>query len=47
VQTELIAKQVEQTLLGRTTASRKAEISRARARMRELRGADAAAPRRR
>ncbi len=47
VQTELIAKQVEKTLLARTTASRKAEILRARLRMRELRGGDAAAPRRR
>jgi circadian clock protein KaiC len=46
VQTELIAKQVEQTLLGRTTASRKAEIMRGRVRMRELRGGDAAVPRR-
>ncbi|HME39573.1 MAG TPA: circadian clock protein KaiC [Steroidobacteraceae bacterium] len=46
VQTELIAKQVEKTLLARTTASRKAEILRGRVRMRELRGADAAAPRR-
>jgi circadian clock protein KaiC len=46
VQTELIAKQVEKTLLARTTVSRKAEISRGRVRMRELRGADAAVPRR-
>lgn len=46
VQTELIAKQVEKTLLGRTTASRKAEIMRGRVRMRELRGGDAAAPKR-
>jgi circadian clock protein KaiC len=46
VQTELIAKQVEKTLLARTTASRKAEILRARLRMRELRGGDVAAPRR-
>ena len=46
VQTELIAKQVEKTLLGRTTASRKAEILRGRVRMRELRGGDAATPRR-
>jgi circadian clock protein KaiC len=43
VQTELIAKQVERTLLARTTASRKAEILRGRVRMRELRGGDAAA----
>jgi circadian clock protein KaiC len=46
VQTELIAKQVEKTLLARTTASRKAEILRGTVRMRELRGGDAAAPRR-
>lgn len=46
VQTELIAKQLEKTLLARTTASRKAEIVRGRARMRELRGGDAAAPKR-
>jgi circadian clock protein KaiC len=46
VQTELIAKQVERTLSARTTASRKAEILRGRVRMRELRGGDAAAPRR-
>jgi circadian clock protein KaiC len=46
VQTELIAKQVEKTLLSRTTASRKAEILRGRVRVRELRGGDAAAPRR-
>jgi len=46
VQTELIAKQVEKTLLASTTASRKAEILRGRVRMRQLRGADAASPRR-
>ncbi len=46
VQTELIAKQVEKTLLARTTASRKAEILRGRVRMRELRGGDATVPRR-
>jgi circadian clock protein KaiC len=45
VQTELIAKQVEKTLLARTTVSRKAEILRGRVRVRELRGGDAA-PRR-
>jgi circadian clock protein KaiC len=44
VQTELLAKQVEKTLLARTTESRKGEVSRRRARMRELRGADAALP---
>jgi circadian clock protein KaiC len=46
VQTELIAKQAEKTLLARTTVSRKEAILRGRVRMRELRGADAAAPRR-
>jgi circadian clock protein KaiC len=46
VQTELIAKQVEKTLLASTTASRKAEILRGRVRMRELRRGDAAPPRR-
>ncbi len=43
VQTELIAKQIEKTLLARTTASRKAEVLRGGVRMRELRGGDAAA----
>jgi circadian clock protein KaiC len=42
LQTELVAKQVEKTLLARTTESRKRELSRGRTRMRELRGADAA-----
>jgi circadian clock protein KaiC len=41
LQTELVAKQVEKTLLARTTQSRKGELSRGRTRMRELRGADA------
>jgi circadian clock protein KaiC len=46
LQTELIAKQVEKTLLTRATEGRKQEASRGRTRMRELRGADAAkAPR--
>jgi len=40
LQTELLAKQVEKTLLARTTESRKGELSRGRIRMRELRGAD-------
>jgi circadian clock protein KaiC len=40
LQTELVAKQVEKALLTRTTASIKGELSRRRARMRELRGAD-------
>ncbi|MEO7010220.1 MAG: ATPase domain-containing protein, partial [Caldimonas sp.] len=40
LQTELIAKQVEKTLLARTTESRKKELSRGRSRNRELRGAD-------
>jgi len=42
LQTELVAKQIEKTLLERTTQSREGELSRVRARMRELRGADAA-----
>jgi circadian clock protein KaiC len=41
VQTELIAKQLEKTLLARTTASRKAVILHGNVRMRELRGGDA------
>jgi circadian clock protein KaiC len=40
LQTELAAKQVEKTLLARTTASRTGDVSRRRAIMRELRGAD-------
>jgi circadian clock protein KaiC len=44
VQTELLAKQIEKTLLARTTASRKAEVLRGTVRMRELRSGDAAAP---
>ncbi len=42
VQTELLAKQVEKTLLERTTASRKGELSRGHTRIQELRGGDAA-----
>jgi circadian clock protein KaiC len=41
VQTELIAKQLEKSLLARTTASRKAVILHGSERMRELRGGDA------
>lgn len=41
LQTELLAKQVEKTLLARTTESRKGEMSRGRTRIRELRGGDA------
>jgi circadian clock protein KaiC len=41
VQTELLAKQLEKTLLARTTASRKAVIRHGSVRMRELRGGDA------
>ena len=44
VQTELLAKQVERTLLARTRASRESEQERGRTRMRELRGADALLP---
>jgi circadian clock protein KaiC len=46
VQTELVAKQTEKTLLASTTAGRKAEVLRGGVRMRELRGGDAAAPKR-
>jgi circadian clock protein KaiC len=46
LQVELEAKQVEQALLARTTESRKGELSRGRTRRGELRGADAAIPRR-
>jgi len=42
LQTELLAKKVEKTLLVRTTASRKGELSLGRIRMRELRGGDEA-----
>jgi circadian clock protein KaiC len=41
LQVELEAKQVEKALLDRTTESHKGELSRGRARMEELRGADA------
>jgi circadian clock protein KaiC len=46
IQTELVAKQVEKTLLARTTASREGELSRGRKRMRELRGGDSVVPKR-
>jgi circadian clock protein KaiC len=42
LQTELLAKQVEKTLLAHTTQSRKGELSRGHTRIRELRGGDAA-----
>jgi circadian clock protein KaiC len=42
LQTELVAKKVEKTLLAKTTESREQELSRGRVRMRELRGGDAA-----
>ena len=42
METELLAKQVEKTLLDRTTQSREGELSRGRIRMRELRGGDRA-----
>ena len=42
LQTELVAKQVEKTLLSRTAETRALEESRGRLRMRELRGGDAA-----
>jgi circadian clock protein KaiC len=44
LQTELVAKKVEKTLLTRTTHSREGELSRGRTRMRELRGGDSALP---
>lgn len=44
LQTELVAKKVEKTLLTRTTEGRARELSRGRIRMRELRGGDAASP---
>jgi circadian clock protein KaiC len=47
LQTELVAKQVEKTLLARTTATRAGELSRGQARMRQLRGADGSARSRR
>jgi circadian clock protein KaiC len=40
LQTELVAKQVEKALLNRTTESQERELTRGRARVRELRGAD-------
>jgi circadian clock protein KaiC len=40
LQTELLAKQVEKTLLTRTRAAREGELERGRARMQELRGGD-------
>ena len=42
LQTELVAKKVEKTLLSRTTESREKAMTRGRIRMGELRGADAA-----
>lgn len=42
LQTELVAKQVEKTLLNRTTATREGALSRGRIRMQELRGGDVA-----
>lgn len=44
LQTELVAKQVEKTLLTRTSESREREVKRGRRQMREMRGADALAP---
>ncbi|MBE0546999.1 MAG: circadian clock protein KaiC [Rubrivivax sp.] len=42
LQTELVARQVEKSLLAQTTESRDEELSQGRSQMRELRGADAA-----
>jgi len=44
LQTELVAKQVEKTLLARTRESREGELARGHDQMRELRGADAVPP---
>ncbi len=44
LQTELVAKQVEKTLLARTRESREGELARGKSQMRELRGADAVTP---
>ena len=44
LQTELLAKQVEKTLLARTTESRQGELKQGRTRMRQLRGADVSHP---
>ena len=44
LQTELLAKQVEKTLLARTGKSREAELARGLSMMRELRGADVTVP---
>lgn len=44
LQTELVAKKVEKTLLARTTESRQRELTGGRRTMRELRGADATIP---
>jgi circadian clock protein KaiC len=46
LQVELQAKQVEKALLIRTTESHERELAGGHTRMRELRGADAAKPRR-
>ena len=46
LKTELVAKKVEKALLVRTAETRKRELSGGRSRMRELRGADAANPKR-
>jgi circadian clock protein KaiC len=46
LQVELEAKQVEKAMFARATESRKGELSRGRTRLEELRGADAATPRR-
>ena len=46
LQMELVAKQVEKALSVRTTKSREGELSQGRIRVEELRGADAAIPKR-
>jgi len=44
LQTELVAKQVEKTLLARTTASKKGQVTKGRRRLRQLRGGDLNTP---
>jgi circadian clock protein KaiC len=46
LQTELVAKQAEKTLLARATENSELSLSKGRSRMRELRGADVANSRR-
>lgn len=45
LQTQLVAKQAEKTLLSSTTQTRQRELLRGRSRMQELRGGDVVIPR--